>query len=59
VVLKSTNLGLGMASSPAIHVGQEEGGTAKAFIQTSTGEIKEVSYQLSLIRSGVVSWKEL
>ena len=59
VVLKSTNLGLGMASSPAIHVGQEEGGTAKAFIQTSTGEIKEVSYQLSLIRSGVVSWREL
>ena len=59
VVLKSTSLGYGMASSPAIHVGQEEGGTAKAFIQTSTGEIKEITYQLKLIRSGVISWKEV
>ncbi|MEK7846873.1 MAG: hypothetical protein AAB257_07925, partial [Nitrospinota bacterium] len=59
VVLKSTSLGYGMASSPAVHVGQEEGGTAKAFIQTSTGEIKEITYQLKLIRSGVISWKEV
>ncbi|HBI23564.1 MAG TPA: hypothetical protein DDX84_05030 [Nitrospiraceae bacterium] len=57
VVSKSISLGYGMASSPAIHVGQEEG--AKAFIQTSTGEVKEVKFELELPKSGVISWKEL
>jgi hypothetical protein len=46
-----------MASSPAVHVGQEEG--AKAFVQTSTGEIKEITFELDLPKSGVISWREL
>ena len=58
-VAKSKSLGYGMASSPAVHIGQQEGGKATVFIQDSTGRINTIEYQLSLPKSGVISWKEL
>ena len=58
-VKKSISLGYGMASAPALHIGQQEGGKATVFIQDSTGRINTIEYQLSLPRSGVISWKEL
>ena len=58
-VAKSISLGYGMASSPAVHIGQQEGGTATVFVQDSTGRINSINYQLQLPKSGVISWKEL
>jgi type IV pilus assembly protein PilY1 len=58
-VKKSISLGYGMASAPAIHIGQQEGGKATVFVQDSTGRINTIEYQLELPRSGVISWKEV
>ena len=58
-VKKSISLGYGMASSPAVHIGQQEGGTATVFVQDSTGRINTIEYQLKLPKSGVISWQEL
>ena len=58
-VAKSISLGYGMASSPAVHIGQQDGGTATVFVQDSTGRINRIDYQLELPKSGVISWKEL
>jgi len=58
-VAKSISLGYGMASAPAIHIGQQEGGKATVFVQDSTGRINTIEYQLELPRSGVISWKEV
>ncbi len=58
-VAKSISLGYGMASSPAVHIGQQAGGTATVFIQDSTGRINRIDYQLELPKSGVISWKEM
>jgi len=37
---KSISLGPGVAATPSLHVGTEEG--AKAFVQSSTGEIEVI-----------------
>ncbi len=58
-VAKSISLGYGMASSPAVHIGQQEGGTATVFVQDSTGRINSINYNLELPKSGVISWQEL
>lgn len=53
------NLGIGMASSPSIHVGQEAGNEAKVFIEQSTGVIKEIDIDPALnIRSGLRYWQQ-
>ncbi|MCP4995308.1 MAG: hypothetical protein GY934_16250, partial [Gammaproteobacteria bacterium] len=55
-MLKSTSLGLGLAESPNIHTGREEG--SKAFVQTSTGAIVGVE-QLNpgRTKSGKSAWR--
>ena len=50
------SLGKGLAATPNIHIGGEQG--SKAFIQTSTGEIKVVDISnATATRSGVRSWR--
>ena len=51
------SLGPGLAATPNIHVGRQDG--SKAFIQTSTGAI-EVIEQINpaSTKSGVISWEE-
>jgi type IV pilus assembly protein PilY1 len=51
------SLGEGLATSPNIHVGSEDG--SSAFVQTSTGVIEIVEQQNPEdIKSGIQSWKE-
>ena len=53
-------LGEGLASSPGIHVGKQEGNQATGFIQTSTGLIESFGIDPALnIRSGLETWREL
>jgi type IV pilus assembly protein PilY1 len=55
---KVASLGRGLAVSPNIHVGGEEG--SKAFVQTSTGEIKVVQeINPAQAKSGIRSWREM
>jgi type IV pilus assembly protein PilY1 len=56
-IKKTVSLGQGLAVTPNIHVGSEEG--SKAFVQTSTGAI-EVIEQINpgQTKSGVTSWQE-
>ena len=59
-VLGRLPLGLGLAETPNLHVGRNEG--VKAFVQTSTGAIVEIPEQnLPLIntKSGRVNWLEV
>lgn len=55
-ILKGINLGKGLAVTPNIHVGREEG--TKAFIQTSTGDIK-IIHQIThgRTKSGRIFWR--
>jgi len=59
----SISLGLGLATTPNLHVGAGEGGKGPtAFVQTSTGEIVEVPQQdlpYQNFKSGRTSWEEL
>ncbi len=55
---KVTSLGGGLAVSPNIHVGSEEG--SKAFVQTSKGDIKVIQeLNPQQPKSGVRSWREV
>ena len=62
-VLDKLSLGRGLAVTPNLHVGSsDEGGTGpKVFIQTSTGEIKEIKQESTpySIKSGKFKWKEI
>ncbi|MBF0204418.1 MAG: hypothetical protein HQK67_08925, partial [Desulfamplus sp.] len=56
IMAKMIPLGKGLAGTPNIHVGEDEG--SKAFIQTSTGDIitiKELNPHKT--QSGITSWK--
>jgi type IV pilus assembly protein PilY1 len=57
-VLESIGLGRGLATTPNLHVGSEDGTTA--FIQTSTGEILEIEQEppIENSKSGRQSWRE-
>jgi type IV pilus assembly protein PilY1 len=58
-VISEVDLGHGLASSPSLHVGQQDGG--KAFVQTSTGDIVEVeqpNLPIKNVKSSRVSWHE-
>jgi len=52
-------LGRGLATTPDLHVGKEEG--SKAFVQTSTGTIVEIpqpNLPLGNMKTGRSSWIE-
>ncbi|MFT5698179.1 MAG: Tfp pilus tip-associated adhesin PilY1 [Desulforhopalus sp.] len=54
---RSTSIGPGLAESPNIHTGGEDG--SKAFIQTSTGAIMEIEQKNpGITKSGKTAWKE-
>ncbi len=54
---RKISLGQGLATSPNLHVGSEDG--SKAFVQTSTGAIKVIDLQNPHDpKSGMRSWKE-
>ncbi|MCJ7681467.1 MAG: hypothetical protein MUP70_12125, partial [Candidatus Aminicenantes bacterium] len=53
------DLGRGLATTPDLHVGKEEG--SKAFVQTSTGTIVEIpqpNLPLKSVKTGSTSWME-
>lgn len=59
VIRHRLRLGLGMASSVGIHVGQQEGGKATGYVQQSTGAILQLDLDPAFnIRSGFISWEE-
>ena len=62
IVKDKMSLGRGMSTTPSMHVGSDGDGAAKAFIQTSTGEIIEVTQDNlpieSQTRSGRQSWSD-
>ncbi len=59
-VLERTDLGLGLASSPAIHAAKEEDNKASAKTQLSTGQIMEVLIDPALkVRSGLRTWEDM
>ena len=57
-VLTRLELGHGLALTPNLHVGREDG--AKAFIQTSTGAIVEIGQELPIknVKSGRINWRD-
>jgi type IV pilus assembly protein PilY1 len=57
-VLSRFELGHGLATTPNLHVGRQEGG-ATAFIQTSTGAIVEIGQELPIknVKSGRINWR--
>lgn len=56
-IKRKVSLGQGLAVTPNIHVGTEEG--SKAFVQTSTGAIKVIEQiNPGMTKSGVTSWQE-
>ncbi|MGD9105405.1 MAG: PilC/PilY family type IV pilus protein [Desulfobacterales bacterium] len=58
-VIDRLDLGRGLATTPDLHVGKEEG--SKAFVQTSTGTIVEIpqpNLPLGNIKTGRASWIE-
>jgi type IV pilus assembly protein PilY1 len=58
-VIDRLELGRGLATTPDLHVGKEEG--SKVFVQTSTGTIVEISQPnlpLGNIKTGRTSWIE-
>ncbi|MEA1932864.1 MAG: hypothetical protein U9N60_00275 [Thermodesulfobacteriota bacterium] len=60
-VLDVLPLGRGLATTPNLFVGKGDGGP-KAFVQTSTGEIKEIpqtNLPIQNYKSGTTSWREL
>lgn len=57
-IISRVEIGHGLASTPNLHVGREEG--AKAFVQTSTGaivEIEQPNLPLNDVKSGRISWR--
>lgn len=60
-VMEKLSLGRGLSTTPSIHSGSSEGYEAKAFIQTSTGEIIEVEQKnlpLGNTKSGRQGWTD-
>ncbi len=58
-LIERYGLGRGLASSVGIHVGKQEGGKAKGFVQLSTGVIVEIPIDPAFnIRSGLRYWRE-
>ncbi|TKB26444.1 hypothetical protein FCL47_08485 [Desulfopila sp. IMCC35006] len=54
---RKVSLGQGLATSPNVHVGSEDG--SKAFVQTSTGAIQVIDQNNPFeVKSGMRSWKE-
>jgi type IV pilus assembly protein PilY1 len=54
-----TELGYGLSSSIAVHVGREEGGAITLYGQQSTGVITEILVQPAIsVRSGLQYWRE-
>ncbi len=54
------NLGVGLATTPNLHTGRGGDGNPKAFVQTSTGEIKEIEQNVSPLSgyaTGRSKWK--
>jgi type IV pilus assembly protein PilY1 len=57
VISEKISIGAGKGSSLGVHVGREQG--AKAFIQLSTGNIKEINVSPAFnLKSGLQYWKE-
>jgi type IV pilus assembly protein PilY1 len=55
--LRKISLGKGLAVSPAMHTGREEG--SKAFVQTSTGAILVIEQtNPGAVKSGKSYWME-
>jgi type IV pilus assembly protein PilY1 len=60
-VMEKLSLGRGLSTTPSIHSGSSDGYEAKAFIQTSTGEIIEVEQKnlpLGNTKSGRQGWTD-
>ncbi|ROR34993.1 pilus assembly protein [Inmirania thermothiophila] len=59
-VLERIDLGWGVASSPALHVGSgKSGGEITVYTQTSTGTIQVEDAEVSSsVRSGEINWRE-
>jgi len=60
IVTDKISLGRGMATTPNLHVGKQEG--SKAFVQTSTGTIVEIpqpNLPIGTFKTGRQSWIEL
>jgi type IV pilus assembly protein PilY1 len=57
-VLPRLGLGHGLALTPNLHVGRQDG--ARAFIQTSTGAIVEIDQALPIdnVKSGRINWRD-
>ena len=58
-IIDMLNIGRGMAPTPILHVGSNEG--SKAFIQTSTGaiiEIPQVNLPIDNVKTGRANWLE-
>ena len=54
--IKKISLGIGLATSPSIHVGREVGSTI--FVQSSTGKVESIKVDNPLsTKSGIQSWK--
>ena len=57
-VITMLAIGRGLATTPNLHVGRQEG--SKAFVQTSTGTIVEIpqpNLPIKNTKSGKLSWK--
>ncbi len=55
---RNISLGKGLATTPNIHVGKQDG--SKAFVQTSTGAIEVIEQaNPATVKSGVISWEEM
>ena len=53
------DMGAGLASSPAIHVGKKEGQTGTVISQLSTGQIVQIDVTPAIaVKSGTQYWKE-
>ncbi|MBF0231341.1 MAG: hypothetical protein HQK63_17400, partial [Desulfamplus sp.] len=56
IIAKTLPLGKGLAGTPNIHVGEDDG--TKAFIQTSTGDIITIKeLNPGRTKSGITSWQ--
>ncbi len=58
-VNKKTSLGIGMASSPAIHAAKQKDDKISAFVQQSTGAVTDIRIDTERMRSGLRSWQDM